>query len=883
MNDSKLCSTVYKKLALCALLTLPYVNNAQAQQDSNKVADKIIGNEPALSRVEAAIKQQKELEGDSLKMNAEEAMRGGNLSEAVDKFTAAINTYKKVSSSEPRIISKIKDASNNLSSIYKKFAVQLIAEADKNLSVDQFDEAMETLERALAFNPDLDKFVSEQKRKIIDLRKDAERVAAVNAKGLEKEFKQIESEKSWRFEQAQILFSNRRFIDARDMLEEILVLDPFDTHASTLLLRVNESLFKSGRSRRIATIQERVDEVEWKWNLPIKSASAGLSSELNDEGAVPNTSEYDKITEKLKIVIPRFRQNAKIQDVIDALKEESIKQDVDRKGLTLIYRPFTGDGVEEAAPQEDAGFDAFEEAEDDPFAEPDALSDAPEEVVSSGTDKKFNFDFENMPIGEIIRYICIAAGLKYKVDDHAVIIADHRVRIDEMVTRFYPVNSQVFSAIKDTAGGDGGGDLVGGIGDIAGEDEGDVKQYLEAMGVQFPAGSSIAYLPNVSRLVVNNTVTEQRRIQEIINQLQVDAAQIIIETKFIEVNQSDLEEFGFQWALQETAAINETVNLLPNLENNTNINTNSGYGPVTTTDGNINFIDGVTSGVGALNEVTGGLGSGIRSASELLSGVAMNGLGILNSEASKGFASFTSVLGDNQFNTVIRALSQQTNADILSAPKVITQNGNTAILRVVTERYFPETWEPPTIDVSGNGGGGNNGGAALITVQPSMPQFGEPTDLGVVLEVTPQVDPDGVSIELELKPQVVEFIALDDTFNSVVITAQVDVATNTLITTYVPSRFDMPILSTRTVDTRIKMWDGESVVIGGLLKEKVISWNDSVPYLSDIPLLGAMFRNEGDARIKQNLLIFVSARLVNNAGLPIRENNIRGLPDFKRL
>ena len=877
MNDSKLCSTVYKKLALCALLTLPYVNNAHAQQDSNKVADKVIGKEPALSRVEAAIKQQKELEGDSLKMSAEEAMRDGNLSEAVEKFSAAVSTYKKVSSSEPRILNKIKDASTNLSSIYKKFALQLIEEADKNLSVDQFDEAMETLERALSFNPDLDQFVSAQKRRILELRKEAERVAAVNAKGLESEFKQIESEKSWRFEQAQILYSNRRFIDARDMLEEILVLDPFDSNAATLLLRVNKSLFKSGRSRRIATVQERVDEVEWKWNLPIKSSAAGLSSELNDEGRVPNNSNVEVIAEKLKIVIPRFRQNGKIEDIIDALKEESIKQDVDKKGVTLIYRPYTGDGVAAAEEPEADGFDAFEDAaEDDPFAEPDAVADAPVSDNVSTSDKKFNFDFENMPIGEIIRYICIAAGLKYKVDDHAVLIADPRVTIDEMVTRFYPVNSQVFSAIKDTAAGGGGGDLIGGIDDVAGEDEGDVKQYLEAMGVQFPAGSTVAYLPNVSRLVVNNTVTEQRRIQEIINQLQVDAAQIIIETKFVEVNQSDLEEFGFIWALQETAAINETINLLPNLENNANVTANGGYAPVTDADGNVTTLDGIAN-------LTGGIGSGIRTAGDLMTGVAMNGLTILNgAEGDNGFLSFTSILGNNQFNTVVRALSQQTNADILSAPKVITQNGNTAILRVVTERYFPESWDPPEINTDGNNNGGGTAIVSAAVVTPSLPVFGEPTDLGVVLEVTPQVDPDGVSIELELKPQVVEFVRLEDVFNTTLFTSTVVAGVPTAVTA-VPARFDMPILSSRSIDTRIKMWDGESVVIGGLLKEKVISWNDNVPYLSDIPLLGELFKNEGDARIKQNLLIFVSARLVNNAGLPIRENNIRGLPDFKRL
>ena len=97
------------------------------------------------------------------------------------------------------------------------------------------------------------------------------------------------------------------------------------------------------------------------------------------------------------------------------------------------------------------------------------------------------------------------------------------------------------------------------------------------------------------------------------------------------------------------------------------------------------------------------------------------------------------------------------------------------------------------------------------------------------------------------------------------------------------ARYDMPIISARSIDTRVKIWDGETVVLGGLIQETTTIVHDRVPILADIPLIGWLFENKGEDRQKQNLLIFVSARLVNNAGLPIRENNIRGLPDFKRL
>ena len=73
-----------------------------------------------------------------------------------------------------------------------------------------------------------------------------------------------------------------------------------------------------------------------------------------------------------------------------------------------------------------------------------------------------------------------------------------------------------------------------------------------------------------------------------------------------------------------------------------------------------------------------------------------------------------------------------------------------------------------------------------------------------------------------------------------------------------------------------------AVVLGGMIGEKVRKWKDKVPILGDVPVLGKFFRSSGEKSEKTNLLIFVTARLVNPAGLPIRANEVRGLPDFRR-
>ncbi len=68
----------------------------------------------------------------------------------------------------------------------------------------------------------------------------------------------------------------------------------------------------------------------------------------------------------------------------------------------------------------------------------------------------------------------------------------------------------------------------------------------------------------------------------------------------------------------------------------------------------------------------------------------------------------------------------------------------------------------------------------------------------------------------------------------------------------------------------MSVFDGQTVVLGGLIREDVQKIEDKVPLLGDIPLLGRLFRSSVDQHLKRNLVIFVSARLINPAGEPVR-------------
>src|SRR6202011_1492950 len=114
------------------------------------------------------------------------------------------------------------------------------------------------------------------------------------------------------------------------------------------------------------------------------------------------------------------------------------------------------------------------------------------------------------------------------------------------------------------------------------------------------------------------------------------------------------------------------------------------------------------------------------------------------------------VFTDPQFQVVIRALNQKKGVDLLSAPKVTTKSGQRAVIEIVREFRYPTTFTPPQVPTI-TGGTGGTGTVSINVVTPTTPQTFETRNTGVTLEVEPVVGPDGVTIDLNLVPQVVEF------------------------------------------------------------------------------------------------------------------------------
>jgi general secretion pathway protein D len=151
-----------------------------------------------------------------------------------------------------------------------------------------------------------------------------------------------------------------------------------------------------------------------------------------------------------------------------------------------------------------------------------------------------------------------------------------------------------------------------------------------------------------------------------------------------------------------------------------------------------------------------------------------------------------------------------------------------------------------------------------------MPQFSDPTELGVKMTVTPTVDPDKYTISLSLQPVVQEFVGWTD--YSYWQNTSDGLMHNIL---------RMPIIEARTVDTEVTVYDGETIVMGGIIRDTTDSVNDIVPILGKLPLIGRLFQSKYKVARKANLLIFVTPRLVTPNGAPLRQREVRGKPPFR--
>jgi type II secretory pathway component GspD/PulD (secretin) len=223
------------------------------------------------------------------------------------------------------------------------------------------------------------------------------------------------------------------------------------------------------------------------------------------------------------------------------------------------------------------------------------------------------------------------------------------------------------------------------------------------------------------------------------------------------------------------------------------------------------------------------------------------------SRASEGLnLTYKGILTAPKFEAVLHALEESKKIKTLSSPRITTLNNQPAAIKVVDEWIYPTRYEYEIVQYDLNGDGDYND--AGETTYKNVPKDFQRRDVGILLKVIPSVGSDRKTINLSLVPEVSEATA--DAFSY---TGDVK----------------LPKFTSRNLATTIVVTSGDTVVLGGLIKENRTKTATRVPVLGSIPLLGNFFKKDADSIQRKNLLIFVTAKVLSASGeelvIPDRE------------
>jgi general secretion pathway protein D len=656
--------------------------------------------------------------------------------------------------------------------------------------------------------------------------------------------------------------------------QKVLRIDPYNSAARRGMEGIHQlksdhyaASYDEARARMLAQVDQA-----WEIAVPPPVELSPIDPRNPDGLSLGTSIDY-----KLKhIIIPVVDfDDTSVEEAIDFLRQraselDQFEIDPTKKGINFVIRKprLTGGIGVDAALDAAGGLNAF-----DP---------------SSARVKELKL--RNVPLGNVLQYICAQARLRYKIDEYAVtLLPIGSGEGEDILLRKWKVPPTFLTDIE-SGSPDGGGvepDPFGG--DDTGLGSGALKprrplvDILKDAGIDFPPGSSAQFIASTSTLIVSNTPQNLDLVDQLVEGIIGGTPKMIkIVTKFVEISQENSDELSFDWIVTPFGLgglVSDELFLGGGTAGNGQTRTSADFiSPVAFTT-----LPGIPAGA---NQTVSNIMTASNRSGD--SAVTRNSIdSILNnpnrsaqvSRPAPGILSLTGLFNSGQLQMIMRGLAQKKGADIMTAPSVTARPGQKATIEIIREFIYPTEYEPPELpnqvgggnNVGGGGLGGGGGGGGGFPVTPATPTAFETRNTGVTLEIEPNVGANDYVIDLRFAPEIVEFEGFIN-YGSPITSPASDAFGNPVTVTITENRIEMPVFSSRRISTGITIYDGHTVAVGGLMREDVQDVEDSVPILGDIPLLGRLFRSSSHNQIKSNLIIFVTANLIDAAGKNIREN-----------
>lgn len=735
------------------------------------------------------------------------------------------------------------------------------------------------------------------------------------------------------------------------LYQDVIRIDASNSAARRGMERAEREKARYFDAARDQQRSQMLSAVDRSWEEPVPPSSAELSALFGArvQASSSKSGGRDSIMDKLRNYrMPKVEfQQATIVEILELLRLRSRDLDPQGKGVDFVLN-----------------------------------------VPDDSRQRQITLTLADVPLEEVLRYVCEAAGVTYRIEAHAVMISSLSEKNATLVTRSFRVppdfiqNSPV-AAAAPPAGGDpfaqpaapaGGGLTLRRVG---------AKEFLESRGVPFPDGASASFSGGTSTLVVRNTATNMEMVEGLVDLAAKSSPKmVVVSVRMLEVNQEILDELGFDW-LMAGVGMNKGVfagggssgNGIPFNSDNYGFKNTATIPPIILTDPGIGTtftafpeqqlrsavggpipLGGAVQNGGGGGQITSGLRSGsYASGASSLDNLLQTGsaVGAGNNAPAPGILSLAGVFTNPQFQTVLRGLSQKKGVDVSSCPSVTTKSGVKATVEVTREFIYPTEFDPPQLPQGGGGGGRNRVGGGQMIATPTTPTAFEMRKTGITLEVEPVVSDDARSVELVLAPEVADFEGFinygspifspasssflpfemarqymmvqynNQPFFPIVFLPEAlippppapfppfpqkapaapgsgfpyspNAAVNAPLPPYpgpwwrlstttgwlplsqpeqliTPNKILQPVFKSSKVSTAVKVWDGQTIVLGGLKQQEHTMVDDQVPILGDLPFVGSLFRTNTKKTTTKNIIIFVTVDVIDPSGQKVNRD-----------
>ncbi|WP_264904122.1 type IV pilus secretin PilQ family protein [Vibrio sp. STUT-A11] len=390
-------------------------------------------------------------------------------------------------------------------------------------------------------------------------------------------------------------------------------------------------------------------------------------------------------------------------------------------------------------------------------------------VVSDSVEGNLTLRLDGVPWQQVLDIILQVKGLDKRVDGNVILVAPtdeldlrekQQLEKQQLEEEMGELSSEIikvnFAKASDIA------EMINGEGNIS---------MLSERG-------SMTIDERTNSLLIRELPENISVIRDIVESLDIPVKQVQIEARIVTVSEGNMDELGVRWGF---SSINGNNTVGGSIENNlATIGLYEGDGE----GGSVGIDDFLNVNLAATNP----------SATSLAFQVAKLG-------------------SDTLLDLELSALQQESKAEIISSPRLITTNKKPAYIEQGTEIPYLES---------------SSSGATTITFKKAV----------LSLKVTPQITPDN--------RLVLDLSVTQDRPGQVVKTGTGEAVT----------------IDTQRIGTQVLVNNGETVVLGGIFQHSITNSVDKVPLLGDLPLLGALFRRSYEKVGKSELLIFVTPKVV---------------------